>query len=134
MFAGRGTVSTGSYAATYKEQSALHILIIIKCFVTFFLGRYSIKCLGLYCGDCPMVIFISFAGHRECVMTSSRNIVQTDKIIILYLNKWISALGSQPVHVSASFHVNLTIIDLRQSDNWLVLTESETLQSKNTGD
>ena len=78
-------------------------LIHLQCSGLLSLGRYSIKCLGLYCGDCPMVIFVSFAGNRECVMTSSRNIAQTGKIT-LQLKKWISLPGLQPVHVSSSLH------------------------------
>ena len=63
------------------------------------LGRYSITCRGLYCGDCPLAIFITFAGQGSCVMTSSQSTAQDDKISV-HLKTWFTLPGSQPVHVS----------------------------------
>ncbi|XP_028395409.1 uncharacterized protein LOC114519468 [Dendronephthya gigantea] len=62
-------------------------------------GRYRIKCLGLYCGDCPLVIFIYFSGHIECVVTSSRSIAQTDKISLRVAKKWFAFPGLQPIRM-----------------------------------
>ena len=63
------------------------------------LGRYNITCRGLYCGDCPVAIFITFAGQGTCVMTSSQSIAQDDKIT-MQLKTCFTLPGSKPVHVS----------------------------------
>ena len=63
------------------------------------LGRYSVRCRGLYCGDCPVAIFITFAGQGTCIMTSSQSIAQDDKIS-MQLKTWFTLPGSQSVHVS----------------------------------
>jgi hypothetical protein len=69
--------------------------LFVFCIVEY----YSIKCLGIYCGDCPLAIYITFAGRRECIVTSSQSIAQTDKIS-LQLKTWFTLSGSQSVHVS----------------------------------
>ena len=61
-------------------------------------GRYSIRCRGLYCGDCPLAVFITFAGQRVCIMTSSQSIAQDDKIS-LHLKTWFTLPGSKSVHM-----------------------------------
>ena len=63
------------------------------------LGRYSIRCRGLYCGDCPMAIFITFGGQGMCIMTSSQSIAQDDRIT-MQLKTWFAPPGLQSVHVS----------------------------------
>ena len=62
-------------------------------------GRYSITCRGLYCGDCPLAIFITFAGNGTCIMTSSQSIAQDDKIT-MQLKTWFTLPGLRPVNVS----------------------------------
>lgn len=85
--------------------------LIFSDITRFFLGQYSIECLGLYCGDCPLAIFISFAGQINCVMTLSRSIAQKDKIS-LQLRKWFTLPGLQDVHVSRICLVSLIQVKL----------------------
>ena len=63
------------------------------------LGRYSIRCRGLYCGDCPLAIFITFAGRGMCVMTSSQSTAQDDRITMQFM-PWFVPPGLHSVHVS----------------------------------
>jgi hypothetical protein len=93
----------------------------LKLFLFCIVGYYSIKCLGIYCGDCPLAIYITFAGRRECIVTSSQSIAQTDKIS-LQLKAWFTLPGSQPVHVSLISFTAIYISVIRCKSKPWVLT------------
>ena len=64
-----------------------------------FVGVYKIECLGLYCGDCSLTIFLSFAGYIKCVRTTSISILQKG-VVHLYLENLSVLAGYIPVYVS----------------------------------
>ena len=59
-------------------------------------GVYSIECRGLYCGDCSMAIFLSFAGYIKCVTTSSISVSQKG-VVILYAENVSRLPGIKPI-------------------------------------
>ena len=61
-------------------------------------GMYSIECLGLYCGDCPLAIFLLFAGQIKCVETSSLSVPQNGSVFLYFENLFMLP-GEKPVYM-----------------------------------
>ena len=62
---------------------------------------FNIKCLGLYCGDCPLAIFLLFADQIKCVETSSLSISQNGSVFLHFENLFMLP-GKKPVYVRNS--------------------------------
>ena len=69
----------------------------------FPIGMYSIECRGLYCGDCSMAIFLSFAGYIKCVTTSSISVSQKG-VVILYAENVSKLPGIKSIYVSIFYN------------------------------
>ncbi|XP_028397236.1 MAM and LDL-receptor class A domain-containing protein 1-like [Dendronephthya gigantea] len=90
------------------------------------IGRYSIECLGLFCGDCPLAIFIHFSGYTECVVTSSRSIPQTKTISLRILKNILSFPGLKSVQMG--YKTDGDCKSLKMNMGKFVLSESFVVQ------